>query len=63
MMRILVTGGSGFIGSALVRMLIKQTESVVLNFDKLIYASHPKSLAGVADSERYHFIQADFGLP
>ncbi|PIW61892.1 dTDP-glucose 4,6-dehydratase [Shewanella sp. CG12_big_fil_rev_8_21_14_0_65_47_15] len=58
-MRILVTGGSGFIGSALVRMLIEQTESVVLNFDKLTYASHPESLAGVADSERYHFVQAD----
>ncbi|MCG9962544.1 dTDP-glucose 4,6-dehydratase [Shewanella cutis] len=58
-MRILVTGGAGFIGSALVRMLIEQTESVVLNFDKLTYASHPESLAGVADSERYHFVQAD----
>lgn len=58
-MRILVTGGSGFIGSALVRMLIEQTESVVLNFDKLTYASHPESLVGVADSERYHFVQAD----
>ncbi|GLR31687.1 dTDP-glucose 4,6-dehydratase [Shewanella decolorationis] len=58
-MRILVTGGAGFIGSALVRMLIEQTESVVLNFDKLTYASHPESLAGVADSERYHFVRAD----
>lgn len=58
-MRILVTGGAGFIGSALVRMLIEQTESVVLNFDKLTYASHPESLAGVADNERYHFVQAD----
>lgn len=58
-MRILITGGAGFIGSALVRMLIEQTESVVLNFDKLTYASHPESLAGVADSERYHFVQAD----
>ncbi|SUI89746.1 dTDP-glucose 4,6-dehydratase [Shewanella putrefaciens] len=44
-MRILITGGAGFIGSALVRMLIEQTESVVLNFDKLTYASHPESLA------------------
>lgn len=58
-MRILVTGGAGFIGSALVRMLIEQTESVVINFDKLTYASHPGSLVGVADSERYHFVQAD----
>ena len=58
-MRILVTGGAGFIGSALVRMLIRQTDIHVLNVDKLTYASHPDALAEIADSERYHFIQAD----
>ncbi|MFV0595806.1 dTDP-glucose 4,6-dehydratase [Shewanella sp.] len=58
-MRILVTGGAGFIGSALVRMLIEKTMCVVINVDKLTYASHPEALAAIAESERYHFIQAD----
>lgn len=58
-MRILVTGGAGFIGSALVRMLIQQTNHHVLNLDKLTYASHPNALAEIAGSERYHFVQAD----
>ncbi|MGL6012180.1 MAG: dTDP-glucose 4,6-dehydratase, partial [Shewanella oncorhynchi] len=58
-MRILITGGAGFIGSALVRMLFKQTTCVVINFDKLTYASDLESLASIANSERYHFIQAD----
>ncbi|MCS6095013.1 dTDP-glucose 4,6-dehydratase [Shewanella baltica] len=60
-MRVLVTGGVGFIGSALVRMLIEQTTCVVINFDKLTYASDFESLASIANSECYHFIQADIG--
>jgi dTDP-glucose 4,6-dehydratase len=59
--KVLVTGGVGFIGSALVRMLIEQTMCVVINFDKLTYASDFESLASIANSERYHFIQADIG--
>jgi dTDP-glucose 4,6-dehydratase len=58
-MRILVTGGAGFIGSALVRHLIENTSHEVLNYDKLTYAGNLRSLDGVASSNRYKFVQAD----
>ncbi|PSS60403.1 dTDP-glucose 4,6-dehydratase [Ensifer sp. NM-2] len=58
-MRILVTGGAGFIGSALVRHLIENTEHEVLNFDKLTYAGTLTSLSSVASSPRYRFKQGD----
>lgn len=58
-MRILVTGGAGFIGSALVRHLIEETNHEVLNLDKLTYAGNIESLAKVAQSDRYRFVQAD----
>ena len=57
--RILVTGGAGFIGSALIRRLIADTEYQVLNVDKLTYAGNLASLAPVADHPRYKFLQAD----
>ena len=58
-MRILITGGAGFIGSALVRHLIRETEHDVLNFDKLTYAASLASVAQVASSPRYRFVQGD----
>ncbi|MBF7142229.1 MULTISPECIES: dTDP-glucose 4,6-dehydratase [Pseudomonas] len=58
-MRILITGGAGFIGSALVRHLIENTEHDVLNIDKLTYAGNLESLAGIATNTRYEFVQAD----
>jgi dTDP-glucose 4,6-dehydratase len=57
--RILVTGGAGFIGSALVRHLIGDSDHVVLNLDKLTYAGVLSSLDSVSDDPRYTFVQAD----
>ncbi|WP_263261747.1 dTDP-glucose 4,6-dehydratase [Pseudomonas sp. RIT-PI-S] len=58
-MRILITGGAGFIGSALVRHLIAHTDHEVLNVDKLTYAGNLESLASIATNTRYEFVQAD----
>jgi len=58
-MKIIVTGGAGFIGSALVRLIINYTEHEVLNIDKLTYAGHLESLESISDSDRYHFEQVD----
>jgi dTDP-glucose 4,6-dehydratase len=56
---IVVTGGAGFIGSALIRFLINETNHTVINFDKLTYAGNLESLKSVEDSDRYHFVQGD----
>ena len=58
-MKILVTGGAGFIGSAVIRHIIKSTDSEVLNIDKLTYAGNLESLIEVENSPRYHFKQVD----
>ena len=58
-MRILVTGGAGFIGSALIRRLIGRTGHRVLNVDKLTYAASPASLATVEADPRYDFRALD----
>ena len=58
-MRIFVTGGAGFIGSALVRHLIENTTHEVLNFDKLTYAGTLSTVERVAQSNRYRFVQGD----
>ena len=60
-MRILVTGGAGFIGSALIRHLMQNTQHQVLNVDKLTYAGNLESLSEVDDDPRYAFLQADIG--
>jgi len=58
-MKILVTGGAGFIGSALIRYLINNTNHNMLNLDKLTYAGNLDSLLAVVSNKRYSFIKAD----
>ena len=56
---ILVTGGAGFIGSAVIRHLINNTPHTVINVDKLTYAGNLESLLSISGNSRYHFEQVD----
>lgn len=56
---IVVTGGAGFIGSAVVRRLVPERLGTVVNVDKLTYAGHASSVAPVADAANYQFVHAD----
>ena len=58
-MRILVTGGAGFIGSALIRRLIRRTEAQIVNLDKLTYAATPEALEETAQDPRYRLVEGD----
>jgi len=58
-MKFFVTGGAGFIGSALVRFLINETDHTVLNVDKLTYAGNLESLTSISKNPRYQFVNAD----
>ena len=59
-MKVLVTGGAGFIGSNFVRLLLSARRDVeIVNLDKLTYAGNPESLADVANDSRYQFIRSD----
>lgn len=58
-MKFLITGGAGFIGSAVIKNIINNTSDSVLNLDKLTYAGNLESLADVSGSRRYEFVRGD----
>ena len=58
-MKIFITGGAGFIGSALIRHIINNTSHEVMNFDALKYSGNLDSLVSIEDSSRYSFVKGD----
>ncbi len=63
MEKVLVTGGCGFIGSNFVRMLLRETDLDIINFDLLTYAGNPNNLQDVAGNKNYKFIKGDICDP
>jgi len=59
LMKILVTGGMGFIGSNFIRLVLAETSHAVVNLDALTYAGNPENLAEVEKNERYRFVKGD----
>ena len=57
--KILITGGAGFIGSAVIRHIINNTDHSVINVDKITYAGNLESLTSIENDERYTFEQVD----
>ena len=60
-MRILVTGGAGFIGSNLIHQIIGDTDHEVVNLDKLTYAGNLENLKGIVEGDDYRFVRGDIG--
>ncbi|MDM8565129.1 dTDP-glucose 4,6-dehydratase [Candidatus Halobeggiatoa sp. HSG11] len=58
-MKLIITGGAGFIGSALIRYIINKTDTTIMNIDKLTYAGNLDSLISVVDNPQYNFAQID----
>jgi dTDP-glucose 4,6-dehydratase len=58
-MKLLITGGAGFIGSAVIRHILVNTDDQVINLDKLTYAGNLQSLSEVSESNNYAFEQVD----
>ena len=61
-MKILITGGAGFIGSALIRYIIFNSHDVVVNVDKLTYAGNLSNLGEISDNPRYNFEQVSLRM-
>jgi len=63
-LKLLVTGGAGFIGSNFIRhLLTTERDLEILNFDKLTYAGNPESLSDLAEDPRYSFVRGDIADP